>query len=61
MSQKVVTEREGLELDGPVLILKGPNTPKIEKVRRLGLVGFYVKERSVTFFWSDKGATWRPV
>jgi len=56
---KELTEYEGLKVDGPVEILMGPNTPKVEEVRKLGLVGFLVKQRSVTYFWSDKNVTWK--
>jgi hypothetical protein len=58
---KDMTEHEGLKVDGPVEILVGPNTPKVEEVRKLGLLGFLVKTRSTTYFWYDRGVTWKPV
>jgi hypothetical protein len=58
---KEMTEHEGLKVDGPVEILVGPNTTKVEEVRQLGVVGFLVKTRSVTYYWYDKNVTWRPV
>lgn len=61
MPKKDITEYGGLKLDGPVLILSGPNTPKVEEVRKLGQAGFYVKERVTAYFWVDIGVTWKPV
>ena len=60
MSKKIA-ECGGLKCDDKVVILTGPNTPKVEVVRTTGLVGFLVKERSVVYFWTDEGVTWRPV
>jgi hypothetical protein len=57
-NKKELRDYGGLKLDGPVTILTGPNTPKIEEVRKLGVAGFLVKTRSVTYYWSDKGITW---
>jgi len=57
---KELTEYRGLKLDDPVVIIVGPNTPKDAEVRRLGVAGFMVKERSVTYFWADKNITWKP-
>ena len=58
---KKIAEFRVLNCDDQVVILAGPNTPKVEVVRTIGRVGFLVKERSVVYFWIEEGVTWRPV